>query len=55
MAGEGPEGSIENPSEGEGCAAGLSSTSAVRRTETHGTSISFSVKDQKIFQEKLQP
>lgn len=54
MAGEGPEASIENPSEGERCAAGLSSTSAVR-TETHGTSISFAVKYQKILKEKLQP
>lgn len=54
MAGKGPEGSTENSSEGEGWAADLSSTSRVRRTETHGTSIGFSVKDQKTFKEKLQ-
>lgn len=54
MAREGLEASIENPSEGERCTAGLSSTSEVR-TGTHGTSISFAVKDQKILKEKLQP
>lgn len=54
MAEEGPEGSHKYSSGGKGWAADLSSKTGVRRIETHGTSISFSVKDQKLFKEKLQ-